>query len=468
MSTKGASNKKDKSRKDSPEFAEALGKQRPLAGMLDTPQKVRNRTKYNDILEPDFNDRVLISSQVIRIIKNRLNGKEPNAKNVFEVIKNWIEEQEMSMAIKAGILPKPVVQEAAPAPESGPKGVTNIDSPLLLAYLTHALTIPSIIADEVRFFDISENSSQNEAEAAGAKANEVWNVQIAAKKKATGDIIANVEEWFSVSPDALTYAQMRERDQLRSFEALSNEDRKTRDAARSRVRGYQPVSEYNQDAAVAVATEKRFKSEKKTAHRQMSEHTEKERILMQKRLGTLPISATRQEGLLAKAGGLVGIGKWQNDFETEILEVDKRPIYADYPATKFKPKPSRARLDPEFRRTDYPDYQAVTNPERRTKAVDVLEEAVPKRYFAHSVITQDPELVTMFKSRLEKDKAEYSDKNKDKHLTPARYTQLMNLDKDKAIEERVKALEAIEKREIAYAKERESDLTAVFSKLSLK
>ncbi len=435
---------------------------------IDTPKKVRNRTKYNDILVPDFNDRVELSLQVIPIIKMRLAGKEPNPKNVFEVIRNWIEEQEMRMAVQAGILVQPAVKDAAPAPESGSKVATTIDSPLLLAYLTHALTIPSIIADEVRYFEISDSSSSKEAETAGVMANDVWNAQIVAKKKALGDMVAKVEEWFSISPEPLTYQQMNHRDQLRSFEPLSKEDKETRDEARSKVRGFQPVSDYREDAAVAWATEKRFSAAKQTAHRQMSEHTERERILMQKRLGILPISATRQEGLLAKAGGLVGIGKWQNDFETEILEVDKESIYADYPVKKFKPKPSRARLDPDLKRTDYPDYQAVTYPERRTKAVAVLEDAVPKRFFAHSVFTKDPELVDIFKSRLEKDKAEYSDKSKDSNFTTARYKQLMELDKDKSVEERVKCLQTIEDREKAHAEQEGRELTEVFSRLAIK
>ncbi|MGD9591558.1 MAG: hypothetical protein AB7V32_03465 [Candidatus Berkiella sp.] len=355
-----------------------------------------NKTAYDEVLMSKFQEKQPIAQEVFKTIKEKLGGKPASTENVYHIIKQWYGELKREQAINAGIIETKaapnVPEQQSQHQEAPPKAVPP---KLLLAYLKHALMVPSAIAEAVRFYGLSEKSTEGQAKAVGELANQAWGKVEAVKNDRLAELykgqrLEDVKAWLRDAPIALTYQQMKERDDLRQFKPEQPEDSKVREKALSVVHGYGPVLAQREKMAVARATEKRLGE--KGVQRRMAEHQESERVLMQQRYGILPISTSRQDGVLNKAVAMAGFGRWQNDFE-----IDLEKYYVDYPADEYNPIPRRARLAEDQLKT--PTY-----PERRKAAKNLLEEKVPKRYFAHGVLTKDPKLAQEFKKRLEEDK----------------------------------------------------------------
>lgn len=357
---------------------------------VETPKKARNRTKH-ELLDAEHEEREHIAAQVIQAIKIKLGAKEASSDNVKAIIIAWRDEILTVKKMAGGHKLEPVSKDVAKEGK-----FAEIKSPLLLAFLTHATRVPSAIAYEVRFLGISDKSTQSEAEQAGKMANQAWMAIEAERMKRLQEIdkqlAANVQSWQKDVPACLTDEQIKERDRLREFKPEREEERQSREAAIARVNGFPAIVERNRQAAVSRATEKRLKQSKQKLVRQMAEHPEEERELMQLRYGVLPISASRQEGVLFKAAGKLGIGCWQNDFET-----DPEKLYEDY---HYKDaKPHRAVLDH--------DQKGVTWPERKQQTQAIATVQMPKRVYAQSKVKEDPSLTILYKARLERDKSKF-------------------------------------------------------------
>lgn len=309
--------------------------------------QVENLQLFTSI-ERRFQHKAALAKKVLNELKNKL-GETPATKElVWKYAKEWLDEIEASQKIASGISKGEIKKLSIPE---------NIQSPQLKAYLEFILRpklkILDAITAEIRRLQVGDEPGNQklleailhdvkEEQIKIEKEREIRLVQIAPHK----DFVAKVIAWFENIPASLTYTEMRERDELRAFEPLTEESESKRGKAISRVEGYGPRVQQRDQKAISFSFAKTQRKEKKTVEKQMGELSERMRLENQNDLGIFPQSISRKP-ILTAATSLLSGPIYEKEFRSARLEegsspeFPKRKLHAQAQAKDFVPRHQR-------------------------------------------------------------------------------------------------------------------------------
>lgn len=290
------------------------------------------------------------------LIRAGLNSQPVTTEHVRNLLLNWQNEINLSLRISAG-----QAEPLQSSPSSASSAETLYQSAPLFtgdfhAFIKHALSLPDIlekIVYEVRYNKGDAQLTEEDVQLAEISWADRLQAQFARLAAVDKHVTPMVEEWHKLKPQALTYAQMAQREQINRKPYQPDESVADRKMRYQDISGYEPRLEQIKDASIVQNLAERARKAKHPIAKQHCELPDRERIEMQFELGIRPFSKSRESYTRALLNTVTGSQTWQTSF-------------------------NGARLDPEH---------PVAFPERRAIAQKVVEPFLQLRNMIHKKLT---------------------------------------------------------------------------------
>ncbi len=248
----------------------------------------------------------------IQLVRHALDKQDVTPENVRAIIVDWKQQLDTGLMVASG------AESASSSEASEAQYPIPLNTSSFRAFVHHCAR--SKFADLTH--DVQYSKPHNElGKYDYTLAEDLW-----AKIEATRysrletnvkGIMPRVKKWLDIIPQALSYKEMDEREQLTPFKM--GESKEYREERKRQVPGHEPSMEQKQDKAVARAVANAFAKERETLRKQHCELPDPIRIEMQFNLGVIPISKSRQSYFSAARKSISGSQQWQTEFKGHRL-----------------------------------------------------------------------------------------------------------------------------------------------------
>lgn len=283
------------------------------------------------LLAQDFEKKKNEVQNYLQLIRAGLQDKPVTIENITVLLKKWMNALQLADKLASGqTLSDNIVQNSVVS-ELKSEDLAN-KTGFFHAFLSHCLfskTILEKITHEVRYSKSDEQLTEEDVKTAILLWDKIDTDRYARLAAHFSAAIPKVKEWKSLIPQALSYEEMREREDTNPYSYKPDESKQDRRERRKHISGFAPCLQQLKQASIVQNLAKRSRKEKIPVEKQHCELPDSQRLEMQFKLGIRPFSKSRQGYVSLAFNVLTGNEAWQTDFVGAKLDSELPVIFPD-------------------------------------------------------------------------------------------------------------------------------------------